>query len=178
MSLLKQHTLRFFRQTCFPVTLLTGEIAFTLCDAEDFPWDAHPLQEFHEQYRTRFAEDTRAFVGRSCDTVVFSCWVQQHRLSIDELRWEWQLGSAEAVAFDVVTMPEWRGKGIYPDALRRLCGVLAEEGVRHLWIYAEEDNAASLRGIRKAGFEEHGVISATHLAGLTRRSGVVKGVNG
>jgi len=177
MSLLNRHALRFFRQTCFPVTLLTGDIEFSFHDADSFPWDTHPLHQFHAQYRARFSEGSRAFLGRSGAAIVFSSWVEQGRLAIDELRWEWKLTAGDAVAYDVVTMPDWRGKGIYPAALRRLSGLLAEEGVRHLWIYSEEENDASIRGIRKAGFEDHGVINAVHVAGLTRRSGVVKGVN-
>jgi GNAT superfamily N-acetyltransferase len=177
VSIIKKHTLQFYRQTCFPVTLLTSDITFRFFDEEDFPWKSHPLREFAEQYRSRFSVGARAFIGLADDTVVYSSWVQPQALVIDELRWTWKLVPGDAVVYDVVTMPDWRGKGIYPDALRRLCGMLAEQGTRHLWIYAERENASSIQGIRKAGFEYHGEISALHLVGTTRRSGMVQGVN-
>ena len=54
---------------------------------------------------------------------------------------------------------------------------IAEEGLRHLWIYAEEGNESSLRGIAKADFEFHGMIRSSTIIGMTRRSGKVAGVN-
>lgn len=171
------HTLRFYRRSCHPVVLLTGDVSYHLVDAAEFPWETHPLKEFTGQYRARFSEDARALIGTQDGRIVFSAWIASARLHIDELRFTWDIPDGDAVAYDCVTMPEARGRGIYPEALRRLSGMLAEEGIRHLWIYAEADNAASLRGIEKADFEYHGSIRARILPGWTRRSGTVKGVN-
>jgi RimJ/RimL family protein N-acetyltransferase len=55
--------------------------------------------------------------------------------------------------------------------------MLAEEGIRHLWIYVENCNTASRRGIEKADFEYHGNLSLLSVFGLTRRRGSVVGVN-
>lgn len=177
MNLFDRHHLRFYRRTCAPVTLLTGDIDFHLVNAHDFPWGVHPLQEFLDQYRRRFASGVRAWIGMDDDRVVFSSWVEEHRLHLDEIHYTWKLSPPDAVVFDVVTMPEYRGRGIFPDALRRLCGRLAEEGLRHLWIYAEEENESSLRGIARADFEYHGRIRSSTLFGMTRRRGKVAGVN-
>ena len=178
MSLFERHHLRFYRRTCAPVTLLTGDIGFHLVGAHDFPWAAHPMQEFLDQYRQRFASGVRAWIGMDGDRVAFSSWVEERRLHVDELHFTWNLAPPDAVVYDVVTTPEYRGRGIYPDALRRLSGRLAEEGLRHLWIYAEEGNESSLRGIAKADFEFRGSIRSSSVMGMTRRSGKVAGVNG
>ncbi len=177
MRICERHHLRFYRRTCVPVTLLTGDIDFRLVNVHDFPWGAHPMQEFLDQYRQRFASGTRAWIGMDDDRVAFSSWVEEHRLYIDELHSTWKLAPPDAVVYDVVTMPEYRGRGIYPDALRRLCGRLAEEGLRHLWIYAEEKNESSLRGIAKADFEYHGSIRSSAMFGVKRRRGNISGVN-
>ncbi len=177
MKLFGTHTLRFYRRSCHPVVLLTGDVIYRIHDADDFPWDTHPYKEFSRQYRARFADGARALIGTQSGCIVFSAWIASVRLRIDELRFDWRLPEGDSVIYDCVTMPDARGRGIYPDALRRLSGMLAEEGGRRLWIYAEEDNPASLRGIEKADFEYHGSISIRILPGWTRRSGTVKGVN-
>jgi hypothetical protein len=135
------------------------------------------MPEHSSVYRQRFAEGGQALIGSNGSEIVFSAWVQRKNLCIDELAWRWSIPESDAVVFDVVTMDGWRGRGIYPEALRRLGGLLAEQGVHHLWIYAEEENGASLRGIEKAQFEYHGTIEACRIAGLTLRRGKVEGVN-
>ncbi|MBN1447002.1 MAG: hypothetical protein JXA28_03650 [Bacteroidetes bacterium] len=177
MTCCERHALRFYRRTCVPVTLLTGEVTFRLSDIHTFPWNSHPRQEHFDQYRQRFASGTRALIGMDGDRVAFTAWVETRCLRIDELRWTWQLASPDAVVFDVITEEAYRGHGLYPDALRRLSGLLAEEGFRSLWIYAEENNAASLRGIEKAMFEYHGSIRSTTMLGVTWRKGRIEGVN-
>lgn len=170
-------SLRFYRRSCLPVVLLTGEVEYRIVGREDFPWGSHPLQEFLDQYRARFDEGARALIGVEGDTVLFSAWIASTRLRIDELGFLWRLPEGAAAVYDCVTRPEARGRGVYPEALRRLSGLLAEEGTRHLWIYAAPENAASIRGIEKAGFEYHGSIAMRRVLGWTRLRGAVAGVN-
>lgn len=59
-------------------------------------------------------------------------------------------GRAAAVVHDCWTSPEERGRGLYPAAIRFLAGIAVEEG-EIPWIYCAEENAASRRGILKAG---------------------------
>jgi RimJ/RimL family protein N-acetyltransferase len=177
MRLFRAHTLRFYRRGCHPVVLLTGDVSWHTVCAADFPWETHPLKEFTGQYRARLADGARALIGTQSGGIVFSAWIASARLHIDELRFTWTIPDGDAVVYDCVTMPDARGRGIYPEALRRLSGMLAEEGVRHLWIYADADNAASLRGIKKADFEYRGSITARIFPGWTCSSGTVKGVN-
>ncbi|MFZ1731197.1 MAG: hypothetical protein WBQ23_01730 [Bacteroidota bacterium] len=175
--MLAKNRLRFYRQLCAPVIVLSGEIEYRLTEAEDFPWESQPMPQHNAVYRQRFADGEQALIGSSGGEIVFIAWVERKSLRIDELAWRWNLQDAEAVVYDVVTMDAWRGRGIYPAALRRLCGLLAEDGIRHLWIYAEEENSSSLRGIEKALFEYRGSITAKKIFGMTLRQGTVKGVN-
>lgn len=177
MKLLAFHRLRFYRRICAPVVLLSGEVSYELVDADRFPWQRHPSSQHFTVYRERLRDGGVALIGRVGEEIVFTAWVAKHRLRIDEIAWTWTLAEPDAVAYDVVTEPAWRGRGIYPEALRLLSGLLAESGTRHLWIYAEEENAASIRGIVKAQFEYRGSIEARRLAGAVLRSGRVEGVN-
>lgn len=62
----------------------------------------------------------------------------------------------EAYLYDFFTPPAARGRGFYPILLRAMCRALAGEGRTRAWIAVAADNAASLRGIEKAGFRAAG----------------------
>ncbi len=177
MTLYARHRLRFYRKHCVPEKILSHAIRFHLVGAEQFPWESVTTPQFLAVYRERLAAGGQALLGRSDDTLVFTAWVQWHALRVDELALTWELQDSDAVVYDVVTVEAWRGRGIYPEGLRQLSVMLAERGMRSLWIYAETDNASSLRGIEKADFEFQGQISACTIAGTTIRRGKVKGVN-
>ena len=49
------------------------------------------------------------------------------------------------------THPDYRGKGIYPKMLNVICNRFAKNK-ENAWIFCEENNHASQRGILKAGF--------------------------
>jgi GNAT superfamily N-acetyltransferase len=55
--------------------------------------------------------------------------------------------------YDFVTLPTWRGLGIYPHLLQ---AILRHEGNEHerFWIVHQARNHASERGINKAGFHK------------------------
>lgn len=60
------------------------------------------------------------------------------------------------------TDPDYRGLGIYPNVLKRIADDLEDE-VGRLFIFAEIENAASLKGISKSGFQ---------LVGTGKKSGL------
>ena len=54
--------------------------------------------------------------------------------------------------YDCWTMAEFRGRGIYPESLRILLALFAEEQVRTVLIAVDPDNVRSIKGIERAGF--------------------------
>jgi ribosomal protein S18 acetylase RimI-like enzyme len=64
------------------------------------------------------------------------------------------LGEARAtpIICNCVTLPAYRGQGLYPQLLRASCLRLAAQGHRRAIITCAPDNIASMRGIEKAGF--------------------------
>ncbi|MBR9978424.1 MAG: GNAT family N-acetyltransferase [Bacteroidetes bacterium] len=176
MRLFRRTSLLFFRHDCVPVTVTTGEIVYRLVGEAEFPWEAHSFQRHRATYRRRFAEGGTAFIGYKDTEIVIHAWLVAGMLRIDELAMDWRIPEQVVAVYDVVTIPAWRGQGIYTEALRRLPGLL-EGDVRYLWIYADKENTASLRGIRKAQYSPIGMITARRFAGMTFRSGIVQGVN-
>jgi hypothetical protein len=71
--------------------------------------------------------------------------------SIGELALAFDLPAGDRYLWDFATLPEWRGRGIYPRLLRTIIDQEGEDG-RRFWIIHAPENAASGSGIAKAGF--------------------------
>ena len=124
-------------------------------DEADVPFHALPCPRFEAVYRDRLRSGHELLVGALHGDVVFSAWLVNTVLRVDELRWCWHVQHDDVVIYDVITAPRARGKGIYPAALRFVRTLAADRGLRRCWIYAEHGNTASLRGIHKAGFTRY-----------------------
>jgi len=77
-----------------------------------------------------------------------------------------RLDEAECEIKFCLTLPEFRGKGIYPAALQAILQYLRERGYRRCFICVKADNEPSIRGIEKAGFERLGAVRLRKMLGL------------
>lgn len=80
-------------------------------------------------------------------------WSATQHGAIDELDLRFEIPAANRYLWDFVTLPDWRGQGIYAHLLQAILHSEAPEATR-FWIGHTADNAASRRGIIKAGFQE------------------------
>jgi GNAT superfamily N-acetyltransferase len=78
-------------------------------------------------------------------------WVATHSAQVGELDLTIVLPQGNCYLWDFATLPDWRGRGIYP---RLLQAILARESMlsERFWIIAASENRASSTGIVKAGF--------------------------
>jgi RimJ/RimL family protein N-acetyltransferase len=65
-----------------------------------------------------------------------------------------------------VTFPEFRGRGLYPAALHAIQAYLKKRGFHRCFICVKSDNAASIRGIEKAGFRRVGMTRLRKILGM------------
>lgn len=65
-------------------------------------------------------------------------------------------GDAEITASE--TLPEFRGRGLYPFAIGQLLNVAHAKGVRTVYMKTHRHNVASQVGIRKAGLRQRGTV--------------------
>jgi RimJ/RimL family protein N-acetyltransferase len=79
-----------------------------------------------------------------------------------------RLADDEAELGNCVTLPRFKGRGLYPLAIRLLSRRLFDEGVRRVLMVTARGNAASERGIEKAGLARVGRLSYLWLPALRR----------
>jgi len=69
-----------------------------------------------------------------------------------------KLRAGEAEIARCYTLPQYRGSGVYLFAIRSLCAIALSREIRRVFMLAGLTNAASQRGIEKAGFSKVGAI--------------------
>jgi len=77
-----------------------------------------------------------------------------------------KLGHNDAEIKYCITLPRFRGQGIYPRVLRTIAGYLKEKKFRRVFISTHENNRFSIRGIEKAGFKHVGQIRLRKVLGI------------
>ena len=98
----------------------------------------------------RYQAGHRPYAAFLEDAPVAYGWAARETGGIDELDFSFTVPAGNCYLWDFVTLPDWRGRGLYP---RLLQAILAEEDdVGRFWIGYEAGNKASARGIAKAGF--------------------------
>jgi RimJ/RimL family protein N-acetyltransferase len=65
-----------------------------------------------------------------------------------------------------LTLPEYRGRGLYPSALKAIQRHLKAQGYRRCFICVRDDNVSSIRGIEKSGFRLVGTTRFRKLLGF------------
>lgn len=80
--------------------------------------------------------------------------------------------SATPMISNCYTYPQYRGQGRYPQMIRAACDSLAAQGFQRAIITCAPDNAASIRGIEKAGFRrvktQYSLVLVTRWIAWTR----------
>jgi GNAT acetyltransferase-like protein len=77
---------------------------------------------------------------------------------------------SEVALFDFMTLPEFRGHGIYTNALRYLINNIPKSATRSVYIAVDPNNAASVRGIQRAGFSPLLCLSRRKILGVAFNS--------
>jgi RimJ/RimL family protein N-acetyltransferase len=115
--------------------------------------------------------DERCFVGRSNGTVCYLSIVSTSGFSVPErLSVQFQSGSADAYVGNCFTVNTYRGRGVYPCALRELGLALRSEGRQRLYLFVERDNLASIRSVEKAGFRRVAICRVLKWRGRSKQS--------
>jgi RimJ/RimL family protein N-acetyltransferase len=69
-----------------------------------------------------------------------------------------------------LTLPDFRGKGLYPAALETIQEYLKQNGFHRCFICVRDDNLSSIQGIEKSGFRRVGEIHFRKIFGFQTSS--------
>ena len=101
----------------------------------------------------RFTGGRRCYAAWDSGRIVAYGWASQGGECVGELERAFRMAPGEAYIWDCVTLPEYRGRGLYSALLAYMLAELRDADVRRTWIGASLDNQASIRGFMKAGFQ-------------------------
>jgi RimJ/RimL family protein N-acetyltransferase len=115
---------------------------------------------------------TDFFVYRPNGRVGHISWLYYH----DDPNRLLRLRTGECEIKFCLTLPEFRGCGVYPAALKTIQRDLRQRGFQRCFICVDRDNLPSIRGIEKAGFRRVGDVRLRKLFGMqiSRRRSTVR----
>lgn len=161
-------TLSHVEQLIFWVRDLTGElpppderagIDFRPATIADAPALASAMGPVDGRLaRQRFQTNRQVFVGLRGDRVLTYCWLSFQTEGVGEIEGAIRVAPDEAYIWDCQTIPEQRGRGLYPVLLCSIAHFMRERGKRRVWSATTADNHASQRGFEKAGFRRAGIL--------------------
>ncbi len=148
-----------------PVPALAPLRGFQVVATENIPVIAALAQLEPEEIQTRVQGGNHPYVAYLAGQPVAYGWSAARQGSIQELDLKFTIPMGSRYLWDFATLPEWRGRGVYP---RLLQAILYAEGpvAERFWIGHTADNMASRRGILKAGFQEVEALVASSTGSL------------
>ena len=127
------------------------------------------LPEFHRQAERidefGFNDAFGVFVNDELAHVSWLVTADHDRLMSER---EVKLREGEAEITHCYTAESFRGKGIYPLAVRSLCEHASTAGIQRVFMATDPANTSSLRGIAKAGLKSAGQVFRLRLPFLSR----------
>lgn len=110
-----------------------------------------------DELQQRIDRGNQPYIARIHGEPAAYGWSAWKRAEIGELNLDFELPDGDHYLWDFVTLPLYRGRGIYPHMLQGI--IRAELGVaERFWIGHDADNIASARGIEKAGLPVIGEV--------------------
>ncbi|MCB0034625.1 MAG: GNAT family N-acetyltransferase, partial [Anaerolineales bacterium] len=113
-----------------------------------------------DDIQARFDEGAHCYVSFVADGPAGYGWVGIKVGHLRDVGMVWLLGEGDRYLWDFVTLPAFRGRGVYPHLLQAILRAELAQAER-FWIGHQGQNEASKRGIMKAGFTLHNLTSLT-----------------
>lgn len=107
----------------------------------------------------RVAEGHQPWLARIGDDLAGWGWMATRAAHIGGLELSLALPSGDRYLWDFVTLPEWRGRRIYPALIQAM--MRADLAAERFWIGHDMANQASRRGILRAGMTDIGAVHAS-----------------
>ena len=153
---------RKLADACFKIEAKVG-VDVKLVQRDDFPKIAKGFKKFRVKAKERFEMGHICIVADKQGDFVHLTWVAFNEAYVSELKRRMRISSNSAYAYDIYTVPEYRGLGIAPKAMEKAFSYLYKGGIRKVYICILHNNFASLRAAHKEGFRKIGAIIFTRI---------------
>ena len=160
-----------------PVPVSEGMRFAGLSDQEliNLPADSHD-PEFRERQLERLRRFGRsyAFAVIDSEAIAHVSWLLPPKAVDLESPRILLLRPDEAEITACETLPQFRGKNMYPFAVQQLLRVAGEQGIRRVYMKTQKSNLPSQAGILKAGLKAIGAITVVTPPGMPGKSFVFR----
>lgn len=123
---------------------------------------------FLQEVDNRFQTGNHAYLALIDEAIVAYGWVATQSAGVSEIHLAWIIPPQNRYLWDFQTLPEWRGRGIYPHFLQAILRAEMHLAER-FWILYAPGNDTAEHSIRKAGFQFLGelVLTKGRVTGFT-----------
>jgi GNAT superfamily N-acetyltransferase len=134
-----------------PLPKLAPLSHFSARPSTDFQLITHLTGLLQQEIENRFQSGNHIYLAYMGHSPAAYGWVAMQEGRVDEIKLFFKLPPRNSYLWDFMTLPAWRGRGIYSHLLQEI--VLQEkQRADRFWIMYKPDNYISEHGIRKAGF--------------------------
>ncbi len=134
--------------------------------------DAYPEKQFRQRM---LEEGQRCYIAILDGKLAAYAWVTTASCCVSEIEFQLPVGPGRLYIYDCFVRADYRGQGLYTAVLMK---IVADYRL-HRWpsryelacICAEPGNTASIRGIKRAGFEQLGQVTYFRIGRFSRSYG-------
>ena len=130
---------------------------YRLFQPDDFH-DLYAIEEVCFQPPQRF---TRRYMRQLLDSSEAATWVTEHSQTMTGfaiVEWSPQVTGIVAYIATIEVLPEYRGKGIGAELLRRLEGSANAERAIEIWLHVDAENASAIHLYECSGYHKSGRV--------------------
>jgi GNAT superfamily N-acetyltransferase len=153
------------RQLDVPVTpgALPPGVELSVWDSPAAAADAPP--GWHPEAEQRLREGQACAVARHGRDIVAYCWLTCAAAWAGEIDRFVVPGPADVYLYEAFTLPDWRGRALFPALLGRLVSFARARGRQRALIFVLAGNRPSRRAIERAGFARFAAVSRLQMWG-------------
>jgi ribosomal protein S18 acetylase RimI-like enzyme len=130
---------------------------YRLFQPDDFH-DLYAIEEVCFQPPQRF---TRRYMRQLLDSPEAATWIAEQgqiMTGFAILEWSQQVTGIVAYIATIEVLPEYRGKGIGAELLRRLEGSANAERAIEVWLHVDAENAPAIHLYERSGYHKSGRV--------------------
>jgi len=115
--------------------------------------------------KNRIKKGDECFIYLKDSKIIHYSWLAFKEIDISEVGKNFNLNNDEACIFDCWTLKNFRGNKLYSSMLTEIKNYLKERGYKRVYIYADQNNKDSVKGIERAVFYKEKTIKYFNFLG-------------